>query len=168
MALAKLLIANRGEIAVRIARAAAELGLPTVAVYSEDDASSLHVKTASESIPLRGSGARAYLDSEQIVHTAVEAGCDALHPGYGFLAEDARFAQQCVEAGLIFVGPTVATLELFGDKVRARRFAEEHGVPVLPGVDGPVDAEAARAFLNSLGEGGAMVLKAVSGGGGRR
>ena len=167
MALAKLLIANRGEIAVRTARAAAELDLPALTVYSEDDAASLHAHVGTAAIALEGTGARAYLDAEQIVSAAVEAGCDAVHPGYGFLAESAEFAQRCADAGLTFVGPSVEALALFGDKARARRFAGEHNVPVPPGVDGPLDASGARAFLEDLEDGGAMLLKAVSGGGGR-
>ena len=117
----KLLIANRGEIAIRIARAAAELeiadGRPC---YSTDDARSLHVRRADEAVALRGAGPRAYLDGEQIVAVARDHGCDAVHPGYGFLAENAAFARPCAEAGLTFVGPPPETLELFGDKVRAR------------------------------------------------
>ena len=157
MALGKLLIANRGEIAIRIARAAAELEITTVAVYSEDDTASLHVQTADESRPLTGEGARAYLDAEQIVALAREAGCDAIHPGYGFLAEVAEFAAACAEAGLVFVGPSVRTLELFGDKVAARRFATSHDVPVLAGsanrrpIDGFSSKRSANTFL--LGHG---------------
>ena len=167
MTLGKLLIANRGEIAIRIARAAAELEITTVAVYSEDDATSLHVQTADESRPLVGQGPRAYLDAEQIVTLAQEAGCDAIHPGYGFLAEAAEFATRCTEVGLIFVGPSVSTLELFGDKLAARRFAGNHDVPVPAGSENAVSAEEAQSFLTSLGKGAAAVIKAVGGGGGR-
>src|SRR5580700_1129068 len=115
-----LLVANRGEIAVRILRAAAELGLATATVYSEDDAASLHIRRADRALPLRGSGPAAYLDAEQIVAAAREAGCDAVHPGYGFLSEHAGFARRCAEAGLTFVGPRPELLDLLGDKVRAR------------------------------------------------
>ena len=167
MTLAHLLIANRGEIAVRIARAAAELRIPALAVYSEDDANSLHAQAASEALALNGSGPRAYLDAEQIVALAVDAGCDSVHPGYGFLAESPAFAAKCAAAGLTFVGPKVETLELLGDKARARAFASQHNVPVLAGSEGPVTAAQARAFLEGLGADGAVVLKAVSGGGGR-
>jgi acetyl/propionyl-CoA carboxylase alpha subunit len=100
----KLLIANRGEIAIRVARAAAELGIRTAAVFSEDDESALHARKADEALPLEGVGAAAYLDAEQIVKLATQAGCEAIHPGYGFLAENAAFAQHCDEAGIEFVG----------------------------------------------------------------
>ena len=114
MALRKLLIANRGEIAIRIARAAGELGLGSVAVYSEDDATSLHVRKADEAQGLRGSGALAYLDIAGIVAAAEATGCDAVHPGYGFLAERPAFARRWEEEGITFVGPTAAALDLFG------------------------------------------------------
>jgi len=163
----KLLIANRGEIAVRIARTAAEMGVATVAVFSEDDAASLHTKTADEAAPLKGAGPAAYLDIAQVVGAAKAAGADAVHPGYGFLSENAAFARACTEAGLTFVGPTPETLELFGDKGRARALAQQCGVPVLPGTDGPTTLEQAKAFFVSLGKGGAVMVKAVAGGGGR-
>src|SRR5690242_3056655 len=110
MALARLLVANRGEIAIRIARAAAALGIPTVGVFAEDDAGSLHVRHVDDARPLRGRGARAYLDTEQLVAIARDAGCDAVHPGYGFLSEQAAFARRCIEHGLVFVGPRPETL----------------------------------------------------------
>ncbi|HXA41031.1 MAG TPA: carboxyl transferase domain-containing protein [Phenylobacterium sp.] len=163
----KLLIANRGEIAVRIARTAAEMGIATVAVYSQDDAASLHTRKADEARALKGSGPGAYLDIDQVVATARDAGCDAVHPGYGFLSENAGFARACAEAGLTFVGPSPATLELFGDKGRARALAQDCGVPVLPGTAGATTLEEARAFFAELGEDGAMMIKAVAGGGGR-
>jgi acetyl/propionyl-CoA carboxylase alpha subunit/acetyl-CoA carboxylase carboxyltransferase component len=163
----KLLIANRGEIAVRIARTAAEMGLATVAVFSEDDAASLHTRKADEATALKGSGPAAYLDIAQVVAAAKAAGCDAVHPGYGFLSENAAFAQACAEAGLTFVGPTPQTLELFGDKARARALAIQCGVPVLPGTQGPTSLVEAQAFFASLGEGAAVMVKAVAGGGGR-
>ncbi len=119
-----LLIANRGEIAVRIARAAAELGARTVAVYSQDDAESLHIRRAEHAVELPGTGPRAYLDGAAIIAAALQAGCDAIHPGYGFLSESAAFARDCAEAGLRFVGPSVEHLELFGDKGKARSLAQ--------------------------------------------
>ena len=160
----KLLIANRGEIAVRIARTAAEMGIESVAVFSEDDAASLHVKRADAAVPLPGSGPAAYLDIAQVVQAARTAACDAIHPGYGFLAENPALARACAEAGLAFVGPAPETLELFGDKARARALATSCGVPVLPGTEGPTTLEEARAFL---AEHGAVMVKAVAGGGGR-
>jgi len=162
-----LLIANRGEIAIRIMRAAAELGIRTVAVYSEDDARSLHTRRADEARPLNGTGARAYLDVEQIVAIASAAGCDAIHPGYGFLSENADLARRASEAGIRFVGPPPEVLELFGDKVRARQLAARAGVPVLAGSAGPTSIAQAREFLESLGKGGAIMIKAIAGGGGR-
>jgi acetyl/propionyl-CoA carboxylase alpha subunit len=167
MNIKNLLIANRGEIAIRIMRAAAELGLRTVAVFSEDDAHSLHTRKADEARPLHGKGVAAYLDGEHILAVAIEAGCDAIHPGYGFLSENAPFARRCAEEGITFVGPRAELLELFGDKGQARALAERCGVPVLTGVSGPTSLAQAREFLASLGDGSAMVIKAIAGGGGR-
>ncbi|MYJ76113.1 MAG: carbamoyl-phosphate synthase large subunit [Gammaproteobacteria bacterium] len=163
----KLLVANRGEIAIRIMRAAAELGVPTVAVAPADDAGSLHTCKADEALALDGAGAAAYLDVERIVAAALDTGCDALHPGYGFLAENAELARRCAAAGVTFVGPRVETLELFGDKARARAAAAAAGVPVIRGIDRGVTVEEAAAFLDALGEGRGMMIKAVAGGGGR-
>ncbi|HUF32153.1 MAG TPA: carboxyl transferase domain-containing protein [Acidimicrobiales bacterium] len=163
----KLLIANRGEIAVRIARTAAEMEISTVAVHAEDDAAALHIRVADEAVALSGVGPPAYLDAEGVVEAALASGCDAVHPGYGFLSEDADFARRCAGSGLAFVGPSPETLDLFGDKARARVLASDVGVPVLPGTDGPTSLDDALAFLESLGPGGAVMIKAVSGGGGR-
>ncbi len=162
-----LLIANRGEIAIRIARTAAEMGIATLAVFSEDDAASLHTSKADQSHALRGQGPVAYLDGAQILALCREMGADAVHPGYGFLSENAAFARSCAEADVVFVGPTPETLELFGNKGRARALAAAQGVPVLPGTDGPTGLEAAHAFLAGLGANGAVMVKAVAGGGGR-
>jgi acetyl/propionyl-CoA carboxylase alpha subunit/acetyl-CoA carboxylase carboxyltransferase component len=164
--LQKLLIANRGEIAVRIARTAAEMGVATVAVYSQDDAASLHIRKADEAHGLKGSGPAAYLDIDAMVAAAKASGCDAVHPGYGFLSENAAFARACAGAGLTFVGPTPETLELFGDKGAARSLAQRCEVPVLPGTDGPTTLAAAKAFFDGPGK-GAVMIKAVGGGGGR-
>ena len=123
MAISCLLVANRGEIAIRIARAAAGLSIRTVAIFAEDDATSLHTRVADEAVALAGSGAQAYLDIDAIIAAAVDAGCDAIHPGYGFLAERADFARACSDAGLTFVGPSAEHLALFGDKARAREAA---------------------------------------------
>ena len=163
----KLLVANRGEIAIRVLRAASELGMHTVAVFSEDDARCLHRERADEAHALKGRGAAAYLDIEQLVAAARELGCDAVHPGYGFLSESAPFATRCSEAGITFVGPKPETLALLGDKTRARALARELGVPVLAGTPGPVSLEQARAFLKARPAGRAMVIKAAFGGGGR-
>jgi len=160
----KLLIANRGEIAVRIARTAAEMGIATAAVFSEDDAASLHVKRADAAVALKGAGPAAYLDIEGVIAAAQEAGCDGVHPGYGFLAENPAFARACAAAGLTFVGPDPETLDLFGDKARARALAQGCGVPVLAGTEGPVTLDEARAFLAAHGP---VMVKAVAGGGGR-
>jgi acetyl/propionyl-CoA carboxylase alpha subunit len=162
-----VLIANRGEIAIRLARGIAESGRRGVAVFSEDDARSLHVRKADAAVPLRGAGPVAYLDADQLIAAARDAGCDAVHPGYGFLSENAGFATACEAAGLIFVGPTPGTLALFGDKARARALAVEQGVPVLPGTQGPTSPEQAAEFLAGLGPDGAVMLKALAGGGGR-
>ena len=167
MALQKLLIANRGEVAIRVSRAAADLGIATVAIHSQDDAASLHVQVADEALPLSGRGVPAYLDGAGIVRLAHAAGCDSVHPGYGFLAENAAFARACEEGGLRFVGPAVETLELFGDKLRARAAALAHDVPVLPGTDAPTSVDQATTFFEGLPAGSAMMIKAVAGGGGR-
>ncbi|MDD5190356.1 MAG: biotin carboxylase N-terminal domain-containing protein, partial [Dehalococcoidales bacterium] len=163
----KLLVANRGEIAIRIMRAAAGLNMPTVAVYPEDDAACLHTKKADEKKALKGIGAAAYLNIDQIIQAAKETGCDAIHPGYGFLSENPEFARKCEAAGLTFVGPRVETLEDLGDKAKARALAQRCGVPVLKGSDGPVTLDAAKQFFKSLSKGRGMIIKAVYGGGGR-
>jgi acetyl/propionyl-CoA carboxylase alpha subunit len=163
----KLLIANRGEIAIRIARAAADLGLPTVAIHSEDDATSLHARVADEAHQLPGQGAAAYLNIENVIAAAKATGADAIHPGYGFLAERADFARAVAAAGLTFVGPSPEHLDLFGDKAQARAAAIAAAVPIMRGLDHAITLEEAHAFFASLGEGGAMIIKAVAGGGGR-
>ncbi|OYX94024.1 MAG: hypothetical protein B7Y78_07390 [Caulobacter sp. 35-67-4] len=159
----RVLIANRGEIAVRIARAAAELGIQSVAVFASDDAASPHVAAADRAVALPGAGARAYLDIEAIVAAARGAGCDALHPGYGFLSENAGLARACAAAGITFIGPAPEHLETFGDKAAARALAQQLGVPLIPGT-GALDLPAAEAFFDQHG---AIMLKARAGGGGR-
>src|SRR5580700_7876908 len=144
----KILIANRGEIAIRIARTAAEMGVASVAVFPADDAQSLHVKAADEAWPLTGAGAEAYLDGAQILSAAKTCACEAIHPGYGFLSENAAFARMCAEAGVVFIGPTPEALTLFGDKTAARRLAIRCGIPVLAGSHGPVTKEQAKAFFD--------------------
>jgi acetyl/propionyl-CoA carboxylase alpha subunit len=167
MSVTKLLIANRGEIAIRIARAAADLGIPAVAVHSEDDSDSLHVRIADASRALPGRGPAAYLNADALIAAATASGCDAIHPGYGFLAERGDFARVCAEAGVTFVGPDVEHLELFGDKARARAAAVAASVPVSRGLDHAVTLDEARAFFSELGTGAAMIVKALAGGGGR-
>jgi acetyl/propionyl-CoA carboxylase alpha subunit/acetyl-CoA carboxylase carboxyltransferase component len=166
MSLTSLLVANRGEIAIRILRSAAEMGMHTVAVYSEDDAESLHIRKADEARMLTGRGAMAYLDIDQLIAVAKDAGCDSIHPGYGFLAENANFARRCAEAGITFVGPSPDSLELFGDKGQARTLAEGLGVPVMAGTEGATTLEQTHEFFTSL-NGNPMLIKAVGGGGGR-
>jgi acetyl/propionyl-CoA carboxylase alpha subunit len=163
----KLLVANRGEIAIRILRAAAELGIATVAVYSKDDEGSLHTGKADEAVALDGIGVAAYLDIERIIGVARKSGCDAIHPGYGFLAENAAFARRCGEQDVTFIGPRVEILELFGDKARARVAAVDAGVPVIRGIDHAVSLEEAAEFMSGIGGGRSMMIKAISGGGGR-
>ncbi|MFI8189417.1 carboxyl transferase domain-containing protein [Streptomyces sp. NPDC085946] len=156
MGSAAVLVANRGEIAVRVLRAAAEAGLRTVAVYADGD--DAHVRQADEAVPVSG-----YLDAEAVLAAARRTGCGFLHPGYGFLSEDADFARRCADAGITFVGPPAAVLEVLGDKARARALAVEAGVPVLDGTPGATGPDKAREFL----AGGPLMIKAVGGGGGR-
>ena len=162
-----VLIANRGEIALRISRAASEIGIRTVGVYSTDDADSLHVRRVDEAVALPGRGVRAYLDIDAVLEAAASAGAEAIHPGYGFLAESAEFARRCADAGITFIGPKVEHLELFGHKGRARASAIEAGVPVMRGIDRAVSLEEAAEFFASLPAGRAMMVKAIAGGGGR-
>ncbi len=167
MPIENLLVANRGEIAIRIMRAAADLGIRTVAVHSEDDARSLHTRKADAVRPLEGRGVAPYLDIDQIVAAATRAGCDAVHPGYGFLAESPALARACEQAGLTWVGPRPETLDLFGTKTQARALAQDKNVPVVPGLSHAVNLEEAHAFFADLPEGAGMIIKAVAGGGGR-
>ena len=161
----RLLIANRGEIALRIIRTATELGLGTVAVYAEDDADTPHVHAADEAIGLPGAGPAAYLDHAAILAAAKKSGVQLIHPGYGFLSEQPEFARACATAGYTFVGPDAAALELFGNKASARRAAVAADVPVLPATEGPSTVEDIRAF--AAAQAGVIVIKALAGGGGR-
>ena len=167
MPISKLLVANRGEIAIRIMRAASDLGIASVAVYPADDADSLHTRRADEAHRLPGVGAPAYLDVDAIVEAATATGCDALHPGYGFLSENPALARACEAVGVTFVGPSSNLLELFGDKTQARDAAMAASVPVLPGTDHATSLEEAHGFFAGLSDGTSMILKARSGGGGR-
>ena len=166
----RVLIANRGEIAIRIARAASALGIETVSVYSRADEAALHTKLTHHSVALpdaEGGGAvGAYLSIEGIVHAALTHGCDAIHPGYGFLSENAEFARRCAGAGLRFIGPSPAALDLFGDKVQARQFAQSLGVPIINGSEVPLGSpDEARTLAQAIGY--PAMLKAAAGGGGR-
>ncbi|MCW5874805.1 MAG: ATP-grasp domain-containing protein [Anaerolineales bacterium] len=160
-----VLIANRGEIAVRIAQACKKLGLPSVAVYSEADAGALHTQVADEAVSIGPAAARqSYLDVAAVLRGAQQTGAGAVHPGYGFLAENAEFAQAVLDAGLVWVGPPPAAMRAMGDKARARELMLQAGVPVLPGYQGPdsqAELEAAAAKL-----GYPLLVKAAAGGGG--
>src|SRR5262245_19834114 len=124
----KILVANRGEVAVRLVRAMRDLDIASVAVYAKDDAGALHVQLADTAAALPATGPSAYLDAATLIAVAREHGCDAVHPGYGFLSERADFAQACADAGLSFIGPTPEQLALFGDKAQARALAQQCGV----------------------------------------
>ena len=162
----KLLIANRGEISIRIGQTAKSYGLDTLAVYPDDDSGSLHVARADESYRLSGTGPQAYLDIPGIIRAAREKGADAIHPGYGFLAEKPAMAAACDEAGIIFVGPDVSHLSVFGNKTAARALAAECAVPVVPGTNEDTSFEGLLAFRDE-NPGPGLVIKAISGGGGR-
>ncbi|MGH1472579.1 MAG: carboxyl transferase domain-containing protein [Cellvibrionaceae bacterium] len=167
--LTKLLIANRGEVAIRICRTAAEMNISTLAIYSKDDSNSLHYQHADQAIALAGKGASAYLDAQQILTIAKDNQCDAIHPGYGFLSENAEFAKKCMENGITFAGPTHQQLELFGDKISARQFAQKHNIPILPGTQTETSLSKAKEFFQHLNKKSrtAMLIKAIAGGGGR-
>ena len=164
----KVLIANRGEIAVRLVRALRDLGLASVAVHARDDAAALHVQLADTAVALDATGPSAYLDVAALIAVAKAQGCDAVHPGYGFLSERADFAQACADAGLVFIGPTPEQLGLFGDKARARALAVQCEVPVMPGSAGAVTLAQAQAFFaEQHAQGAGVMVKAIGGGGGR-
>lgn len=165
--ISKVLVANRGEIAVRIIRACREMNIETVAIYSTADKDSLHVKLADEAVCIgKPLPKDSYLNIESIITAAVLTGADAIHPGFGFLSENAKFARICRECNIKFIGPTPEMIELMGDKARARQMMIEADVPVVPGSDGTVGAaEDARALAKRIGY--PVILKAVSGGGGR-
>src|SRR5204863_6269769 len=166
----KVLIANRGEIAVRIIRACREMGLSPVAVYSECDRAALHVRYADEAYAIGPSAPRdSYLRIEGLIDAARRAGADALHPGYGFLAENEHFAAAARDAGLTFIGPTPDAIALMGSKTAARAAARRAGVPVVPGTEHPLAADAADADIARLADtiGYPLLVKAVAGGGGK-
>ncbi|HEY9136459.1 MAG TPA: acetyl-CoA carboxylase biotin carboxylase subunit [Pseudomonadales bacterium] len=164
--LKKVLIANRGEIAVRIIRACAEMGIRSVAIYTEPDRYGLHVKRADESYSLGEDPIQGYLDPRKIVSLAKQVGCDGIHPGYGFLSENAEFARLCEEKGIRFVGPSSEVIEKMGDKTQARDSMRAAGVPVTPGSEGNLkDIDDALTLAEKIGY--PVMLKATSGGGGR-
>src|SRR6185436_3416465 len=162
-----VLIANRGEIACRIIRTARRMGIRTIAVYSDADSEALHVASADMGVRIGSAPAReSYLSIERIIAAARESGAEAVHPGYGFLSENAEFAEACAAAGLTFIGPPPAAIRAMGDKMAARRVAIRLGVPVVPGTEQPVadDREAARV---ATAVGYPVMLKAAMGGGGK-
>ena len=162
----KILIANRGEIAVRIVRACAEMGIRSVAVYSDADRHALHVKRADEAHSIGADPLAGYLNPRALVNLAVETGCDALHPGYGFLSENAELAEICAERGIKFIGPSAEVIRRMGDKTEARRSMIAADVPCTPGTEGNV-ADIAEALREGDRLGYPVMLKATSGGGGR-
>jgi acetyl-CoA carboxylase biotin carboxylase subunit len=162
----KILIANRGEIAVRVIRACRELGVRSVAIYSDVDRNALHVRYADEAYPCGPAPAReSYLDSERILEIARESGAQAIHPGYGFMSENAAFAQACADAGLVFIGPRPDTIESMGDKVIARQKMQAAGVPLVPGSTEKLSDEEAVKFAVEIGL--PVMIKATAGGGGK-
>ena len=162
----KILIANRGEIAVRVNRAAHELGIETVAIFSDADRASLHVRYADEAFCVGpGPVARSYLNSPNIISAALISGADAVHPGYGFLAENARFAEICADHGLTFIGPSATVIKQMGDKAQAKSIMQAAGVPTTPGSDVLPSTAAALTAASDLGY--PIMLKAVAGGGGK-
>ncbi|HXD21937.1 MAG TPA: biotin carboxylase N-terminal domain-containing protein, partial [Gemmatimonadaceae bacterium] len=163
----KILIANRGEIALRVIRACRELGIETVAVYSEADRESLHVRFADDDVCIGPAPAReSYLKIPRIIAAAEITGADAIHPGYGFLAENAEFAEICAASKIAFIGPTPEQIRTMGDKAAARATMIANGVPVVPGTPGPVeDVEDALAFAVKIGF--PVIIKAAAGGGGK-
>ena len=163
----RILIANRGEIAVRIARACRELGVETVSVYSQADADALHVQLATRAVCIGpAKAADSYLNADALLTVAKETGCDAVHPGYGFLSESAEFSDQCAQLGLRFIGPSGDVIRMMGNKSAARDLMKKHHVPVVPGSDGAVEtADEAREIAGEIGY--PVLVKASAGGGGR-
>ena len=162
----KILVANRGEIAMRVIRACRELDIATAAIYAECDATGIYVKKANEAYLVGPGPVQGFLDAQQIVGLAKRIGADAIHPGYGFLAENSEFAALCQKAGITFIGPSPEALDLLGDKVKAKELAKSVSVPVVPGTDGPVSSfEEAQTFCQTTGY--PVMVKASAGGGGR-
>ncbi|WOE69193.1 acetyl-CoA carboxylase biotin carboxylase subunit [Hydrogenimonas thermophila] len=162
----KILIANRGEIAMRIIRACKELGKKSVAIFSEVDIDGVWIRKADECYPILGDPIQAYLDAEKIISLAKKSGCDAIHPGYGFLSESAEFAQMCEENGIIFIGPKPEHIALFGDKTASKKAMKEVGVPVIEGTEEPINSlEEGLKAAKEIGF--PVIIKAAFGGGGR-
>ena len=163
----KVLVANRGEIAVRVIRACHEMGIRSATVFSDADRAALHVRFAHEAYHIGAPPpGESYLNIERIVEAGVKAGVDAVHPGYGFLAENPKFAQACKDAGLVFIGPSPEAMEALGDKIRAREIMSEAGVPVVPGTP-PLEGDAAAIAKQAREIGYPVLLKAAAGGGGK-
>ena len=161
----KILIANRGEIACRIIRTCQRMGIKTVAVYSDADISSLHVRMADEAVHIgKSPAAESYLNARAIIRAARRSGAEAIHPGYGFLSENAAFVNACQKAGLVFIGPSAEVMDSMKDKVQARRLAQEAGLPLLPGSEGVVKDDEAMAIAEEIGF--PVMVKSASGGGG--
>jgi pyruvate carboxylase subunit A len=162
----KILVANRGEIAVRIVRACSEMGIKSVAIYSDADRHALHVKKADEAYNIGSDPVAGYLNAHNIVNIAVAAGCDALHPGYGFLSENPELAEVCARRGIKFIGPDAEVIRQMGDKIQARNAMINAGIPCVPGSDGNLESlDAAVKLANKIGY--PVMLKATNGGGGR-
>src|SRR5712691_5607714 len=163
----KILIANRGEIAVRIVRACREMGITSAVVYSEADRTSLHVRLADEAYPIGPAPSReSYLRIDKLMDVARRAGCDAVHPGYGFLSENAALPRACIDAGIAFIGPPPDAMEALGSKTAARQLARRAEVPTVPGTNDPIEKPGeAQALAQSMGY--PVLLKAVAGGGGK-
>ncbi|TKB84022.1 MAG: ATP-grasp domain-containing protein [Nitrospira sp.] len=162
----KILIANRGEIAMRIIRGCRELNIATAAIYSEADSSGIYVKKADESYLVGPGPVKGFLDGKQIVEIAKRIGADAIHPGYGFLSENTKFARLCQTSGITFIGPSPETIDLMGSKVKARQIAQQAGVPIVPGTEGGVTSvDEALAFAHQINY--PVMIKASAGGGGR-
>ena len=163
----KVLIANRGEIAIRIARTCSDLGIKTVGIYSEDDANCLHLSKVDEAYPIQGKGAQAYLDIKQIISIAKESKADFIHPGYGFLSENSALAASAKRAKIKFIGPSEKTLKIFGDKTTAKELALSLDIPTISGTHQKTSLKQAQNFMKSLNKNSSILIKAISGGGGR-
>ncbi len=159
----KILVANRGEIAMRIIRACRELNIATVAIYSEADSTGIYVKKADEAYMVGPGPIKGFLDSQQIVNLALRIGADAIHPGYGFLSENSEFAQLCHTSGITFIGPSPQAIDLMGSKVKARELAKRVGIPIVPGTEGGItDFKDALSFAQKTGY--PVIIKASAGG----